>query len=604
MKNRARILITRLFILAMVCGLFIGRPFAASAAIYSWTGAWEITGDWEAAVLTQSGNDVSGKYEEGEISGTVLGNVLTGTWSQTGSSGSFEFTMSADGLSFTIKWKYEGDADWYSTADSGTRLSALPTPSDETDPSQSAGATTEPAKPALSSYGYTGSWAGNWNMKSIGWGYMTLTQNGNTVSGAYDLMGGTITGTVTNGILTGTWNQPGNGGSGQFEASMHADGLRFVMQWRNDASLNLGSDWHTNEFGYRIYWNKASDWADTELEKSGNMLIMPERLKGGDMTNHITRAEFAAIAVLVYENLTGIKTTPILPNPFTDTGDEDVLKAYNTGLMMGVATDRFDPGTILNREQMATALTRVLKRAYILGWTFQTDDNYTLKFTQPIKFADDSSISEWAKQSVYFMTANGIINGTGNNMFSPRATTPAQQAANYASATREQALAIGVRLVEKLKDKPLDYMDSGAEAQPSQPATVGGAETQPAQPSIPPATGNLTLADILINAENAGFKAQNGTFFSEKTGISKPSGGLLLTPPEGNYFYGILQNDYMVVMDFSSAQMAQDYAQLRQAEVSNAVIFTNNRFYVEFFPQNTTVSADELKSKAAQMLFG
>jgi len=48
------------------------------------------------------------------------------------------------------------------------------------------------------------------------------------------------------------------------------------------------------------------------------------------------------------------------------------------------------------------------------------------------------------------MAANDIIKGTGNNMFSPRATTPEEEARNYATATREQALVITVRMVENL----------------------------------------------------------------------------------------------------------------------------------------------------------
>jgi hypothetical protein len=43
-----------------------------------------------------------------------------------------------------------------------------------------------------------------------------------------------------------------------------------------------------------------------------------------------------------------------------------------------------------------------------------------------------------------------IITGTGNNRFSPRATTAAEEAENYASATREQDLVIAVRMVENL----------------------------------------------------------------------------------------------------------------------------------------------------------
>ncbi|MDR1205452.1 MAG: S-layer homology domain-containing protein [Peptococcaceae bacterium] len=75
-----------------------------------------------------------------------------------------------------------------------------------------------------------------------------------------------------------------------------------------------------------------------------------------------------------------------------------------------------------------------------------------MNYTKPAAFADDKDISDWAKDSVYFMAANSIIGGTGNNMFSPKAVTDAQKAQGYAQATREQALAIAVRMVEHLYD--------------------------------------------------------------------------------------------------------------------------------------------------------
>ena len=106
---------------------------------------------------------------------------------------------------------------------------------------------------------------------------------------------------------------------------------------------------------------------------------------------------------------------------------------------------------------MATMLMRVLKSAYIEGWTLDTDSQFTLYFETPSPFADDALISPYARQSVYFMFANGIISGTGNNNFSPRAASTAEQAISISSATREQALAIAVRMVDKLKDVPLDY---------------------------------------------------------------------------------------------------------------------------------------------------
>ena len=70
--------------------------------------------------------------------------------------------------------------------------------------------------------------------------------------------------------------------------------------------------------------------------------------------------------------------------------------------------------------------------------------------TAPAAFADDAEISGWARDSVYFMAANKIINGMGNNRFVPRNTTSEQQAKGYANATREQALAIAMRMVKNL----------------------------------------------------------------------------------------------------------------------------------------------------------
>ncbi len=200
---------------------------------------------------------------------------------------------------------------------------------------------------------------------------------------------------------------------------------------------------------------QASAWATENLQKASDMGLIPDVLMTADLTKSITRAEFAAVCVKTYENLSGLKAIPAVVNPFKDTADVEVLKAYNTGLMAGVSADKFDPDKILNREQAATALTNVFKRVAIPNW--QSGVSYTLNFTMPAKFSDDDKISSWAKDPVYFMVSNGIISGMGNNTFAPRNTTTAQEAQHYADATREQALVIAVKMVENLKGKAADY---------------------------------------------------------------------------------------------------------------------------------------------------
>ena len=179
--------------------------------------------------------------------------------------------------------------------------------------------------------------------------------------------------------------------------------------------------------------------------------FIPYSLINKDLTLPITRAEFAGVSVKVYENLSNTKALPAVINPFTDTADLDVLKAYNVGVTNGIGDELFAPDSLLNREQCATMLTRVFKRATMPGWTLETDSRFSLSYDQPAPFADDRDISGWARDSVYFMAANQIINGIGNNTFAPKNMTPEQEALGYANATREQALAIAVRMVKNLK---------------------------------------------------------------------------------------------------------------------------------------------------------
>jgi len=310
----------------------------------------------------------------------------------------------------------------------------------------------------LGKYSWTGTWQTNW-------GTMYLVQTGNTVTGTYEFDEGKITGTISGNTLTGTWSEspsyapPNDAGEIIFE--MTDDGKGFDGEWRY-GSEGVWANWdggtrltEVDEVETTTY--TSSDWASDDLQKASDMGLIPDVLMEADLTKPISRLEFAAVCVKVYENLAGTKAIPAIVNPFTDTSDVEVLKAYNTGITSGIAADKFGPNVLLNREQAATMLTRVFKRVTIPGWTLDTDSQYTLNYTMPAKFADDAKISAFAKPSVYFMVSNEIISGVGNNVFAPAAVTSAEKAKNYASATREQALVIAVRMAENLEGKTADY---------------------------------------------------------------------------------------------------------------------------------------------------
>ena len=198
--------------------------------------------------------------------------------------------------------------------------------------------------------------------------------------------------------------------------------------------------------------NNSSAWARAELTRAANRGLIPPSLQNADLRLPITRGEFAGVVVRTFEQLANTTVQPAPANRFNDTQDPYVRRAYTAGLMVGTGSDIFSPNMMLNRETAATALARTFRRWANPGSTFATDYRNPLNFAWPSLFADDANISGWARESVYFMAANGIILGTGNNRFSPQATTAAQRAVGYAQATREAAIIMALRMAETFAD--------------------------------------------------------------------------------------------------------------------------------------------------------
>lgn len=176
-------------------------------------------------------------------------------------------------------------------------------------------------------------------------------------------------------------------------------------------------------------WSKASEWAESELKEASKQNLIPEIFDEANLTKNITRKEFAHTVVKMYEKITGQKAVPIAKNPFTDTKDKEVLKAYNIGITNGTSDTTFSPDALITREQMATMMTRALTKA---GKDTSRPESAKL-------FADDSEFSEYAKDSIYYMSSIEIIKGVGENKFNAKG-----------NASREQALAISIRCVKKV----------------------------------------------------------------------------------------------------------------------------------------------------------
>ena len=166
--------------------------------------------------------------------------------------------------------------------------------------------------------------------------------------------------------------------------------------------------------------SSASDWAINDIKSAISKKLVPIVLQN-NYKNDITRAEFCALAVALYETVTGEEITE--RTKFIDTNDINVEKAAFIKVVNGVGNDKFDPNAGLTREQAATMLSRL---AEAVGKPLQK---------QTATFADKTQISDWALEAVGQMQITGIMQGVGDNRFDPKN-----------SYTREQSIITILRL--------------------------------------------------------------------------------------------------------------------------------------------------------------
>ena len=164
-----------------------------------------------------------------------------------------------------------------------------------------------------------------------------------------------------------------------------------------------------------------SDWAVnavTWLQSTGK--LNQADFAGYDRT--VTRADFARLGVILYELITGMpKPDPAdVKNPFTDTDDLDVLRAYKIKIVSGTGDGTtFSPADPVNREQIAVMLLRVLDTC---GVTYSQADVST------VTFSDEADLSSWAAPSVKRAYLIQVMNGTGGTSISPKMTVTMEQA--------------------------------------------------------------------------------------------------------------------------------------------------------------------------------
>lgn len=144
-----------------------------------------------------------------------------------------------------------------------------------------------------------------------------------------------------------------------------------------------------------------------------------------------------------------------------------VAWANENGIVNGIGNDSFAPTALATREQTATILCRY---AAFMGMDMS-------------ELGDGESYSDWEKVSSYaqdamrWCLAHGIMNGTGNNMLSPKAT-----------ATRAQSVTLIYRLLHYMEENPpVIDPDDPDEPDPTEPDPTEPEPTEP-EPTEPEPT--------------------------------------------------------------------------------------------------------------------
>ena len=177
----------------------------------------------------------------------------------------------------------------------------------------------------------------------------------------------------------------------------------------------------------------CSEWAMEYMTRASEYGLIPEILTAADLSQNITRQEFAAASVLLYEAFVGANLPDYeVQSPFTDTDDADILKAYSLGIVNGMGDGTFAPDATLTREQACTMLGRV----YELARQGVTAEGTFLPQSAE-QFSDHFEIFDYAKNYIYFFVSFGIIDGMGDGTFAPKDTMTCEQALKIAAVSLE-----------------------------------------------------------------------------------------------------------------------------------------------------------------------
>lgn len=165
----------------------------------------------------------------------------------------------------------------------------------------------------------------------------------------------------------------------------------------------------------------VSDWARDGVAAACESGLVPALTGNPGYQDAITREQFAELAAQTAAVICGSPDAPSA-NPFTDTANPAVLRAFQAGIVSGVGGGRFAPTQTTDREQIAAMIARVT--AYVKE---KTGVDLTPTPADLSRFSDKGAVSAWAAEGMGLLAANGIMNGTTATTLFPQSSCTVEQ---------------------------------------------------------------------------------------------------------------------------------------------------------------------------------
>lgn len=172
-----------------------------------------------------------------------------------------------------------------------------------------------------------------------------------------------------------------------------------------------------------------SHWAESSITRWSDLGIIMGYEGNFRPNDSITRGEVAVILdrIMGYEVLGANVFSDLDQNFYTDS----LLKANSAEIILG-SNGEIRPKDSITRQEMAVMICRAMH--------FDTTGYSTTNF------ADDSSISSWAREAVAYLTEQNVLQGTPENNFAP-----------LNNMTRAEVSTILDRVISELLNKSSTY---------------------------------------------------------------------------------------------------------------------------------------------------